>query len=149
MQKPNRRTVGPALSIFNGTALAFIDGSLYGIIEQLRTGLDPSAMGVICRKLDLSIDELLCELKLRGSTAKNRQAHGKRFLDLAAERLVRTARTFKRAMEVFENESDARAWIRHPLRTLGGASPLSFLDTGPGCELVEDELKRIQYGVVA
>lgn len=149
MPKPNRRAVGPALSIFKGTSLEFIDGGPYGIIEQLRTGLDPSVMGVICGKLDLSIDQLLCELKLRGSTAKNRQAHGKRLPDLTAERLVRTARTFKRALEVFENESDARAWLRQPLRTLGGASPLSFLDTGPGYELVEDELKRIQYGVVA
>lgn len=60
---------------------------------------------------------------------------------------MRVARLFRRAMEVFEDEEEARTWIKQPLRTLGGKTPLSYLDVGPGCDLVDDELKRIEYGV--
>lgn len=148
-QKPTRRAVGHARTLFNGTSLAFIDSGLSDIIVQLRAGLPPSVMEVISEKLHLSVDRLLCELKLPSSAVKLRRAHGKKLSALAAERVVRVARVFKRAVEVFEGEEDARNWLKQPLRALGEKTPLSFLDIEPGYDLVVDELERIEYGIVA
>ena len=146
-QKPPRRLVGHAREPFKETSLAFVDSGLGGIIEQLRAGLSPSVIDVITKKLDMSVDSLLRELKLPRSTLKSRQVSGKKLSTLEAERMVRVARLFKRAVEVFEDEEDARNWLKRPLRALGGKSPLSFLDIGPGCDLVDAELKRIEYGI--
>lgn len=148
-RKPTRGVLEYAVIPFKGTSLAFIDSGLGDIIAQVRVGLSPSVISVISKKLDMSVDSLLRELKLPRSTVKFRQASGKRLSAQVAERIVRVARLFKRAMEVFEDEEDARTWIKQPLRTLGGKTPLSYLDVGPGYDLVDDELKRIEYGVLS
>lgn len=57
---------------FKETSLAFIDSGLGSIIEQLRVGLSPSAIDVISKELDMSVDSLLRELKLPRSTVKSR-----------------------------------------------------------------------------
>ena len=40
-----------------------------------------------------------------------------------------------------------RGWLREPSRALGGAIPLSLLDTADGFTGVMDELGRIEHGV--
>ena len=54
-----------------------------------------------------------------------------------------------RALEVFEDETAARAWINGPVSSLGGTTPLSLLDTSEGYERVMDTLGRIETGVYA
>lgn len=107
----------------------------------------PAVIDLISKKLDTSVDSLLRELKLPRGALKSRQASGTKLSTLEAERMVRVARLFKRALDVFEDEEDVRSWLKQPLRALGGKTPVSYLDIGPGCELVDDELKRIEYGV--
>lgn len=137
------------MRLFRDTPLSFVDGGLVSMIEHQRAGLASGVVGVISRKLDLSVDALLSTLKLPRSTVKGRQASGKNLSEQEAERMVRAARIFKRATEVLEDEEDARNWLKQPLRALGGEPPLSFLDTDAGYDMVEDELKRIEYGIVA
>lgn len=74
---------------------------------------------------------------------------GKNLTDQNAARRARAARIFKRAAEVFEGEEDASNWLKQPSRALGGKAPLSFMNTDAGYDVVEDELKRIEYGIVA
>lgn len=71
-QKPARPLVGHSREPFKETSLAFIDSGLGSIIEQLRVGLSPSAIDVISKELDMSVDSLLRELKLARSTVKSR-----------------------------------------------------------------------------
>lgn len=148
-RKSSSTLAGREVRIFRDTPLSFVDGGLVSMIEHQRAGLASGVVGVISRKLDLSVDALLSTLKLPRSTVKARQASGKNLSDQEAERMVRAARIFKRATEVLEDEEDARNWLKQPLRALGGEPPLSFLDTDAGYDMVEDELKRIEYGIVA
>ena len=148
-RKSSSTLAGGAVQLFRDTPLSFVDGGLVSMIEHQRAGLASGVVGVISRKLDLSVDALLSTLKLPRSTVKARQAHGRPLSGQEAERMVRAARIFKRATEVLEDEEDARTWLKQPLRALGGEPPLSFLDTDAGYDLVEDELKRIEYGIVA
>ncbi len=148
-RKSSSTLAGRDVRIFRDTPLSFVDGGLVSMIEHQRAGLASGVVGVISRKLDLSVDALLATLKLPRSTVKARQASGKNLSEQEAERMVRAARIFKRATEVLEDEEDARSWLKQPLRALGGEPPLSFLDTDAGYDMVEDELKRIEYGIVA
>lgn len=140
---------GREVQIFRGTPLSFVDGGLVSMIEHQRAGLASGVVGVISQKLDLSVDALLSTLKLPRSTVKARQASGKNLSAPEADRMIRAARIFKRAVEVFEAEEDARNWLKQPSRALGGKAPLSFMDTDAGYDVVDDELKRIEYGIVA
>lgn len=79
---------------------------------QLRAGLSPSVIGVISKKLGLSTDRLLWELKLPRSAGKSCHASGKKISALEADGRVRVARIFKRTTEVFEDEEDARNWLK-------------------------------------
>ena len=61
--------------------------------------------------------------------------------------MVRLARVVERAEEVFEDLDTALEWLKAPNAALGGATPLSLLDTDIGAESVLDTLGRIEHGV--
>lgn len=90
---------------------------------------------MISEKLGRSIDRLLSELKLTRSTVKSRQEGGKKLPTLEAERKVRVAWLFKRAVDVFEDEEDARDWLKQSLRALGCKTPVSFFGYRSGLRL--------------
>jgi len=149
VEKSPRPQATYRFKVYKDTPLSFIDKGLMPVIEHQRAGIPATAVLVISKKLDLSVDTLLLTLDLPRSTVKSRQASGKNLSAQEAERMVRAARIFKRAAEVFEGEQDARNWLKQPSRALGGKAPLSFMDTDAGYDVVDDELKRIEYGIVA
>lgn len=66
-----------------------------------------------------------------------------------SERVLRVGRLLKRAEEVLEGDEEAALWFRHPLRALGGRSPLDMCATEPGAREVETVLGRLEHGVFA
>lgn len=62
-------------------------------------------------------------------------------------KLLRLARGLVRAAEVFEDAGAAIDWLKSRNQALGGATPLSLLDTDAGAEDVMDLLGRIEHGV--
>ena len=64
-------------------------------------------------------------------------------------KLLRLARIVERAAEVFEDGPVALDWIKSPNASLGGATPLSMLDTDLGAGSVMDTLGRIEHGIFA
>lgn len=52
-----------------------------------------------------------------------------------------------RAIEVLGAKEKALRWLKAPVRSLGGRTPLSLLDEPGGIERVEDALGRIEHGV--
>ncbi len=99
----------------------------------------------------------------RGSPSKARQlaavlgipartlARRKKERRLSAEesdRLLRLGRLAALAEDVLGSRSKASAWLHAGNRALGGAAPLSQLDTDLGAEAVESALLRLAHGVV-
>jgi len=60
---------------------------------------------------------------------------------------MRIDRIFRRAMEVFKDQSIAKRWIKSPAKALGGIAPIDFTETDIGAREVENLLGRIEYGV--
>lgn len=70
-----------------------------------------------------------------------------RTLDAAAsERVVRVADITRTAEEVFGGREPAAQWLTRANAALGGATPLSMLDTEPGAAAVRRVLSSINYG---
>lgn len=53
------------------------------------------------------------------------------------------------AVRLFEGDRDAASlWLNRPAKALGGATPMSCLDTKTGVDEVKDLIGRLEYGVV-
>jgi putative toxin-antitoxin system antitoxin component (TIGR02293 family) len=72
-----------------------------------------------------------------------------RFTPDESDRLLRLARVFARARQVFDDGESAARWMALPNRALGGVAPLTLLDTDIGVDQVREELGRIEHGIFA
>ena len=116
------------------------------MIGTLKDGLKMEELEALRNLLDLPLDQLAPKLGISRATLHRRKAAGK--LDTAeSDRVLRFARLFGRAMEVFETEESARQWLKSPQMGLGGETPLDFAETEIGAREVEHLLGRIDYGV--
>ena len=66
-----------------------------------------------------------------------------------SERLMRLVRLVAKATEVLGSRAKAVHWLEASHRALGGAAPISMLDTDIGTQAAEAELTRLEYGVVS
>lgn len=65
-----------------------------------------------------------------------------------SDRLVRAARVFGRAMELFEGDGEAvRVWLSTPQTALGGRVPLELASTQVGAAEVESLIGRLEHGI--
>jgi len=67
----------------------------------------------------------------------------------ASDCLLRIARIYAEALDLFGDEQTVANWMVKPSITLGNQVPLELLDTSVGFEIVFHELKRIQYGIAS
>ncbi len=69
---------------------------------------------------------------------------------LTSEQSSRTwkfAEILTRATEVFGSQAEAEAWMERPATGLEQRRPIDLLTTPAGVEIVEDFLRRLDYGV--
>ena len=65
-----------------------------------------------------------------------------------SDRLVRVARIFGRAIDLFEgNAPAARQWLGKPNTALGGASPLEMVTSEVGAREIVGLIGRLEHGV--
>ena len=98
-------------------------------------GLRPAKVGSI-----VNINEKTLERRLK--------AHSRLKPD-ESERVARLMRIISLATLVLESEEHARAWLKRPLRELGGLTPLQLAATEPGAREVERVLARVEHGIFA
>ncbi len=65
----------------------------------------------------------------------------------ASDCLLRIARIYAEATDLFGDKSNVAQWMITKSLTLGDQTPLELLDTTFGYEAVFHELKRIQFGI--
>ncbi|MEO7146251.1 MAG: antitoxin Xre/MbcA/ParS toxin-binding domain-containing protein, partial [Bryobacteraceae bacterium] len=116
------------------------------LMERVRAGLPYSALESLMRTLSLTREEASASLSVPARTLARRKREHKLSAE-ESDRLFRLARVAARATEVLGKTESAAKWLRAPNRALGGAAPLSVLDTDPGAQEVEQILGRIEWGV--
>lgn len=118
------------------------------LIELARNGLNRSAVDSLAKKLQISVRDLASYLHI---SERNLQRYtlDQELSSNVSDRLIQIAKVYAKAVDVFEDEEAAVAWLKYPSQALGGITPLSCLDNFSGIELVTDELGRIDYGVYA
>jgi len=64
-------------------------------------------------------------------------------------RYKRIKALFQHGEEIFGSISEFRSWFNTPVYGLGNQAPYSLMQTSGGIDLIDDELYRIEFGVLA
>lgn len=115
------------------------------LVERLREGLPLAEFHALRDLLVLPEEELGRLLGISPATL-GRRKKSKHLSTNESERIVRFARLFGQAFELFESEESAREWLKTPNPGTAGETPLSYADTEFGAREVENLIGRIAYG---
>lgn len=114
--------------------------------KLVEAGLDWKEAEFLARQLDLSLAELAAHLGISPPTFFRRKKQ-KRFPTSESDHIMRFARLWALAEEVFENADGARRWLKEPQLGLQGRIPLEVARSEAGAREVETLLQRIDYGL--
>lgn len=129
---------------------ALFRGNVVDVIESLRSGkVGASIIAELADRTGVTQERLLEALRLPDASLTTRIATNADLAPAELDRLYRVEKVLERANIVFEDRAAVQAWMSSCIRSLGGVTPLSLLDTEAGYELVLDTLGRIEYGVMS
>lgn len=114
-------------------------------IRAIENGLPTSAIFKLQAALGLTTKAMAATIHISQKTIERKRTE--KLNDFQSERVLRTARIYDLAIEVFEEEPVALEWLKTPNPALEEKTPLEFLGTEPGAREVENLLMRIEYGV--
>ncbi len=129
-----------------GSSIGIKSKDTADLINKVRLGLPVSVFDRLKEKLGVPEKSLAQTVNIANRTLTRRKKEGRLKTD-ESERVLRIARLYERALDVFEEAELARQWFKMPAKALGGKIPLEYADTEPGAQEVEDLLGRIEYGV--
>ena len=112
-------------------------------VDKLNQGLPASVFPELAARLAISTKTLARSLGLSERTLRNRKH---KLTGDEAERTLRAYRVFRRAIEVFANEEQARDWLITPQPTLGERKPLDLLVRDVGEHEVLGLLAAVEDG---
>ncbi len=115
-------------------------------IERIRAGLPYSALEALAKSLEIPTEEVsrIFSIPVR-TLMRRKKSH--RLTAEESDRLARVARVLAHAVDTLETREAAVDWLKSPIPALGGATPLSLLDTDTGIREVQRILGRIDHGV--
>lgn len=93
--------------------------------------------------------EEIYTLVISRRTLARRNADGARLSVAETDRALRLERIAEHADRVFGSRDKALHWLRSEIIALDGARPIDLLQTEAGGREVEQELYRIDYGMLA
>jgi putative toxin-antitoxin system antitoxin component (TIGR02293 family) len=117
------------------------------LMRAVERGFPYETIEHLQRNSGIAMDTLLEWLQISTRTVARRKQQG-RFAPEESDRLLRAARVFGRALQLFEGDRDAAAeWMFSPLPALGGETPIETSRTELGAREVEKLAGRIEHGV--
>lgn len=116
-------------------------------VGLIREGLPVGALISVRDRAQLSDETIYGSLRIAKRTAARRKKEAARLKPSESELVLRLARALAAAKDVLGSQQKAATWLLRENRALGGAVPITLLDTGIGFQQVMDVLKRIEHGV--
>jgi putative toxin-antitoxin system antitoxin component (TIGR02293 family) len=116
------------------------------LILKVKDGLPIGSFEKLRKRLGVSDHFLSQIVNIPKRTLTRRKQQG-RLNTQESEKVLRIARLYDKALEVFEDEQAAEKWLKKPARGLGEVIPLIYAKTELGAQEVEKLLVRIEHGV--
>jgi putative toxin-antitoxin system antitoxin component (TIGR02293 family) len=119
------------------------------LLNLIRAGLAYNAWENFIRNTALSKKDALRLIGMKERTLDRRKKEGKLHPD-ESDLLIRGARIFVMALELFEGDMEAtRRWLTAPQIALGGETPIEYASTDLGAREVEALIGRLEHGVAS
>jgi putative toxin-antitoxin system antitoxin component (TIGR02293 family) len=115
-------------------------------VRAVRHGLPYASLEALTRALGRDLGDLGAVVGIPERTLARRR-HQRLLSPVESDRLYRLAYVTHVASATLGGVQAARVWLSRDNRALGGANPLSLLDTDIGCRQVEDALARVSNGI--
>jgi putative toxin-antitoxin system antitoxin component (TIGR02293 family) len=120
---------------------------LTALLHAIEKGLPWKSLARFVRNTALSMDQVAELISIPPRTLARRKASGK-LTPNESDRLVRAARIYARALDLFNGDAEAATeWLTDQNRALGGVAPIQFARTEVGAEEVDHLIGRAEHGV--
>jgi putative toxin-antitoxin system antitoxin component (TIGR02293 family) len=117
------------------------------ILQAVEKGFFWKTFERFIKNIGLPAEQIADVLGIPRRTLARRKVEGRLTAD-ESEKLLRLARVFGRALDLFHGDREAAVlWLTDINIALGGVAPLDFARTQLGAEEVSDLVGRIQYGI--
>lgn len=120
--------------------------SAYQKIEAIKEGISKEELENLKEQTGTDYDTLSKVLAVTKATLHSKKGKA-RFDAFISERILLLAEIYSFGYSVFKDKDRFNQWMKTPIRSLGGVTPLSLTDTVYGMEEVKAEIGRIAYGV--
>lgn len=117
------------------------------LINTIEKGLKTKVVLSLQDRLELSDEKMAYVLQMKPRTFSRRKSEPTLKPISESEAGVRITRLWEIALDIFENEEQAKEWFTKPKQMLGNKAPIDLCHTEPGAREVEDELIRIEWSV--
>lgn len=118
----------------------------FDLIDLSRTGIKKSTLKSLADYLGITMETL--SGLLHSSYRNIQRKDNDELLDtLKTEKVLELAAFAQRGIEVIGDKESFAEWLQSPLVALGNKTPLDFLDTSFGIQMVTKILGRLEQGV--
>ena len=141
----DKQTLQEAAVAYHSTSLEQrMSDHLY--LAHIRDGMTSLHFFKMLEDSGLTLEEMANILHVTSRTLR-RIEHGQQLsLDLS-EKILQLRRLYNAGTLVFGDKENFIQWLRKPLMALDGSTPLSYLDTSFGIDIILSMLGRIEHGV--
>jgi putative toxin-antitoxin system antitoxin component (TIGR02293 family) len=139
-------------STFNESAVTYQslgNRSILSLINTVRQGISFAAFMNLVSKSPFSVSEWSAFLHLSERTMQRYKKEKKTFEPIHTEKILEITLLYKKGVEVFGDKERFNAWLQANSVALGNVKPKELLDNTFGISLLDDELGRIEHGVLA
>lgn len=120
----------------------------FDIINLSRKGIKASFAKKLIKAVQINQEEFADYLGFKIRTLSRRfEKPTEKMTSEESEKVIRLARVFLQALDIFEDEMKVASWLKRPNRSLADLAPISYLDSDIGAEEVMASLGRIKDGV--
>lgn len=116
------------------------------LINITRKGLPKSVLQTLSKVLSISMEKMSGLLHISHRTLQ-RKSNTELLNIYSTEQVLEIADVVSRGIDVLGSIDAFTKWLHSELRALNYKSPLDYLDTSFGTNLIKDLLGRIEYGV--
>ena len=146
-RKPARGGRGKSYRYVSLLGLEDVDPA--DIVRRIKEGLAFGSLETFQENTRLSTADVASLVSIPPRTLQRRKSEG-RLDPNESDRLLRVARLFAKALDLFEGDAEAaQDWFHRPARGLGGEPPIELAVTDLGTREVEALIDRLEHGVIA
>ncbi len=117
------------------------------LLRRINAGLNYNSWENFIRNTELRKEDAINLVRISSRTLSRRKGEG-RLNPNESDRLVRAARIFALASDLFDGDVDsAREWLTSSQMALGGSTPIEYASTEPGAREVEALIGRLEHGI--